>query len=154
MIAANPTLKMALVAPNGEGPSVIAGLDPAIHPSSDEDGPPKSGLPDFGLLSAQVGINPTCVVKPRVTRESRQFNSANGVQRFPGIAIRLPAASGRGRLACDAFMRASPLATSSGKGAVLPAVMSTWSDMFSDVAATQPSSAWKSCSKKCMRLAS
>ena len=84
----------------------------------------------------------------------RRVEWGGAVQRFPGIAIRRPAASGRGRLACDAFMRASPRATSSGKGAVLPAVMSTWSDMFSEVAATQPSSAWKSCSKKCRRLAS
>src|SRR5262249_60196929 len=84
----------------------------------------------------------------------RRVEWGGAVQLFSGIAIRRPAASGRGRLACDAFMRASPRATSSGKGVALPAVMSTWTDMFSDVAATQPSLAWKSCSKKCMRLAS
>jgi hypothetical protein len=43
---------MALVVPDGEGQFVIAGLDPAIH---EEDGPPKSGLPDFGVLGAQAG---------------------------------------------------------------------------------------------------
>jgi hypothetical protein len=46
---------MALVVANGEGQCVIAGLDPAIHASPEEDGPPKSGLPDFGVLGAQAG---------------------------------------------------------------------------------------------------
>jgi hypothetical protein len=46
---------MALVVPDGEGQFVIAGLDPAIHASHEEDGPPKSGLPDFGILGAQAG---------------------------------------------------------------------------------------------------
>jgi hypothetical protein len=44
-------------------------------------------------------------------------------------------------------MRASAAAMLAGNGAVLPAAMSTCSDMFSDVAETQPAPAWTSCSK-------
>jgi len=43
---------------------VIAGLDPAIHPFCEEDGPPNSGLPRVRYLSAQVGYIRLAMVKP------------------------------------------------------------------------------------------
>jgi hypothetical protein len=47
---------MALVVPNGEGPHPsLPGLTRQSIPFSQKDGPPKSGLPDFGILGAQAG---------------------------------------------------------------------------------------------------
>ena len=68
-------------------------------------------------------------------------------QLFTGIAMRRPAASGRGRRACAAFMRASVRVILPGNGTTFLVVMLTWSVMFSDVAETQPSAAWNSCWK-------
>jgi hypothetical protein len=60
-----------LIAPQGHVQHlvVIAGLDPAIHLLRKKslrrmDGPPNSGLHEFGFLSCASRINPTCVVKP------------------------------------------------------------------------------------------
>jgi hypothetical protein len=126
---------MALVVPDGEGQFVIAGLDPAIHPFFAKRWTTEIGFTRFRRFRCASRINPACVVKPA----GDVAWMISGAQLFAGIAIRRPAASGRGRLACEAFMRASPRATSSGKGAVFPAGMSTCSDMFSEVAETQPS---------------
>src|SRR5262249_37334676 len=71
----------------------------------------------------------------------------DGHGHLPGIAIRRPAASGIGRAACAAFILASRTAMLSGNGTVLRAAMSTCSAMFSDVADSQPCSAWCSSSK-------
>ncbi len=60
---------------------------------------------------------------------------------LPGIATLRPAASGRGNWLCEACIWISRRVTSIGNGAVFFAAMSTCSDMFSDVADTQPSSA-------------
>ena len=82
----------------------------------------------------------------RLETRSRETDLSERAARSRGpapyrIAMRRPAASGRGRRRCAACMRARQPATSSGKGAVLPAAMSTCSDMFSEVAETQPSEA-------------
>src|SRR3990170_1821782 len=76
-----------------------------------------------------------------------------GAYAFSGIAMRRPTASGRGRRAWDFRISPKRFATSGGNRAVFFAAMSICSDRFSDVAETQPSVAWKSCWKKCMRFA-
>ncbi len=58
-----------------------------------------------------------------------------------GICTLRPAASGFGSCPCEAFICSSRRTTSGGNGATFFAVMSTCSDMFSEVADTQPSSA-------------
>src|SRR5262249_58010492 len=62
--------QVILAAIRAEPASVIAGLDPAIHPARKKHSlrkkmdHPKSGLPDFGRFRCASRINPTCVVKP------------------------------------------------------------------------------------------
>ena len=58
---------------------------------------------------------------------------------FFGIAMRRPAASGRGNCECAAFIRASERMIAAGNGATFFAFMSTCNVMFSEVAETHPS---------------
>jgi hypothetical protein len=65
--------------------------------------------------------------------------TSSGDQSLFGIAMRRPAASGRGKRACAAFFGAREWILGSGKGATFSAAMSTCNGMFSEVADTQPS---------------
>lgn len=67
--------------------------------------------------------------------------SRAGIQALSGIAMRRPAASGRGSRACEFLRRFSRLETSALNGAAFFWSMSTCSDRFSDVADTHPSTA-------------
>src|SRR5580700_2147834 len=67
--------------------------------------------------------------------------TAAKIQAFSGMAMRRPAPSGIGKVACAAFMRSRRAATSGGKAAVFLASISTCNAMFSDVAESQFSSA-------------
>src|SRR5262249_33438928 len=75
---------------------------------------------------------------PRCTADVAAAGCAVRV-RQAGIAMRPRATSGNGQMASAALTLARHRAISAGKGAVFLASMSTCSDMFSDVAATQPS---------------
>ena len=73
---------------------------------------------------------------------------------FEGIATFRPMPSGRGTAACEsttAWMRAR---MSGGNGATFRAFMSMWSVMFSEVAESQPSVAWRNSSNVCSRFSS
>ena len=79
----------------------------------------------------------TAAVLPANLIPKMAFDARDGRgQPFAGMAILRPAASGTGSFACAGLHAREAAATSGGNAAVLPAVMSTCSDMFSDVAET------------------
>ena len=73
---------------------------------------------------------------------------------FLGIATVRPVPSGRGTAACEATTASMRARMSGGKGATLRAFMSMWSVMFSEVAESQPSVAWRNSSNVCSRFSS
>src|ERR1043166_6684195 len=70
-----------------------------------------------------------------------------------GMAMRRPAASGRGNMECAACICAIRAAMSAGNGTGFLASISMCRDMFSEVAAIHPSRAWNSFSKSGFPLA-